>query len=158
MESRKFFIGGRVLKTVLAVIICFTISSFLRTGIPFYSAIAAILCMQVDYQQGYVTGKNRFIGTLIGGFYAYLLIELAKFLGLEILGYPYFLLVSLFLIPVIYTNVNVKFPASSYISCVVFLSIVVAHGNDVSPLIFAINRVIDTAIGIGVSIGVNYIF
>ena len=42
-----------------------------------------------------------------------------------------------------------------YITCVVFLSVTVAHGIDVSIYEFALNRILDTLIGIVVSLGVN---
>ena len=150
------FLGMRVVKTVLAVFICFLIS-FFRSSLPFYSAIAAILCMKNDHKDSLETGKSRMIGTMIGGVYGFFAIILSKSLGIELLGYTYYFILSIFLIPIIYTNVRVKSAASTYISCVVFLSITVAHGNDVSPMLFALNRVIDTIIGIAVSIGVNII-
>ncbi len=148
------FIGMRVIKTVLAVFLCFVIS-FLRPSLPFYSAIAAILCMKPSYNDGLDTGKSRMIGTIIGGIFGFLEIVLIKKLGIPVYGLIHYFILSLFLIPIIYTNVNVKSHSSTYISCVVFLSIAVAHGNDAAPMLFALNRVIDTFIGIGVSIFVN---
>ncbi len=56
-----------------------------------------------------------------------------------------FLILSLFLIPVIYTNVTLKSAKSAisaYISCVIFLSITVRYGGDPSPMCFALNRVL----------------
>lgn len=148
--------GMRVIKTVLAVYLCFLIN-FIRDGIPFYSAIAAILCMQTDYSNSYKAGKSRTIGTFIGGVYGFLAIVFINFIGIELFTPLHFLILSLFLIPIIYTSVYLKTPSASYISCVVFLSITVAHGGDSKPVIFAINRVVDTLIGIGVSLGVNKI-
>ena len=156
-ETLFGFIGMRVVKTVLAVYLCFTISLFREASLPFYSAIAAILCMKTDHSDGLDTGKSRMIGTLIGGLYGFLAVILVKFLQLQLFGPIHYLILSLFLIPIIYTNVNIKSHSSTYISCVVFLSITVAHGSDVSPMLFALNRVIDTFIGIGVSVGVNRI-
>ena len=37
----------------------------------------------------------------------------------------------------------------------VFLSVTISHGADVNPYLFAINRIIDTLIGIAVSLAVN---
>lgn len=39
--------------------------------------------------------------------------------------------------------------------CVVFLCITATHGNDESPLAFAIDRIIDTAIGILIALFIN---
>lgn len=148
------FIGMRVLKTVLAVYICFSLE-LVKEGVAFYSSIAAILCMQQDSKNSLETAKSRMIGTLLGGVFGFLAITTVDFLNIEIFSNIHYLILSLFLIPVIYSNVHVKSSASSYISCVVFLSITVNHGGDIAPMNFAINRVVDTLIGIIVSLGVN---
>lgn len=146
--------GMRVIKTVLAVNICFLIS-FFRDTIPFYSAIASILSMQNNPDDGWNIGRNRMIGTLIGGFYGIIAILLTNKVNISLFNYIHYLILSLFLIPVIYTNVHMKSQNSVYISCVVFLSITVSHGNDAYPILFAFNRIFDTIIGIVVSIFVN---
>jgi len=157
-EDKKIkFIGMRVIKTVMAVYVCFLLSFLRQNSIPFYSAIASILCMQNDGTTSWKFGKSRIIGTLIGGIYGLFTILLVNFMELELFGYIHFLILSLFLIPIIYTNVYLKTTSSTYISCVVFLSITVSHGGDISPAFFAFNRVIDTLIGIGVSLGINLI-
>ncbi len=153
-DKKIKFPGMRVVKTVLAVYICFLIS-FLKKSLPFYSVIAAILCMQNDSKNSWEVGKNRIIGTLIGGIYGFLAIVLIKFLNIELFNYLHYLVLSLFLIPIIYSNVYLKVPNSTYISCVVFMSITVSHGGDIAPMYFALNRVIDTLIGIGVSLIIN---
>lgn len=155
-DKKIKFIGMRVVKTVIAVYICFLISIF-RDGLPFYSAIAAILSMQADTKDSLIVGKNRIKGTLIGGVYGFLAIVLINFMGVEIFGHIHYLVLSLALIPIIYTNVHLKSYTSTYISCVVFLSITVAHGGDSSPMYFTLNRVVDTLIGIGVSWFINII-
>ncbi len=155
-NKKNKFIGMRVVKTVIAVYTCFLIN-FIRNGIPFYSAIAAILCMQKDHSDSFKTGKNRMIGTLTGGFYGFLAITLVDYINVELYNYIHYLILSLFLIPIIYTNVSLKASSAAYISCVVFLSITVSHGGDIAPLFFALNRVIDTLIGIVVSIVINKI-
>ena len=155
-ETLFGFLGMRVVKTALAVFICFLIG-FIRPSLPFYSAIAAILCMKNDHKDSLETGKSRMVGTAIGGVYGFLAVVIAQFLHIELLGHLYYFMISIFIIPIIYTNIKVKSAASTYISCVVFLSISVAHGNDISPIFFAANRVIDTIIGILVSLFVNFI-
>ena len=58
--------GMRTIKTLIAVYLCFAIG-ILRGVLPFYSAIAAILCMKKDVDEGKRAGIHRSIGTLIGG-------------------------------------------------------------------------------------------
>jgi len=71
IELKKIkFPGMRVIKTVIAVYICFLLG-FIRKSLPFYSVIAAILCMQTDSKSSWQFGKSRMIGTIIGGIYEY---------------------------------------------------------------------------------------
>lgn len=44
---------------------------------------------------------------------------------------------------------------AAYFSCVVFLSIVMVHIGDSNPYHFVLNRVVDTLIGIAVSMLIN---
>ncbi|WP_200804865.1 FUSC family protein [Anaerosalibacter sp. Marseille-P3206] len=148
------FLGMRVIKTVIAVYLCFLIS-FIRKTSPFYSAIASILCMQNSHDNSFKVGKNRMIGTIIGGLYGLLVIVGIDYINVELFSPIYYLILSLFLIPIIYTNVYCKTASSTYISCVVFLSITVSHIGDASPTIFALNRIIDTLIGILISLLIN---
>lgn len=150
------FLGMRVVKTVIAVYICFLIN-FIRKGLPFYSAIAAILCMQNDNTSSFEAGKSRMIGTLIGGIYGFLAIILIDCINIELFNYIHYLILSLLLIPIVYTNVFLKVNSSTYISCVVFLSITISHGGDIAPMYFTLNRVIDTLIGIVISLIINMI-
>ena len=66
-----------------------------------------------------------------------------------------YLLVSLMVIVLIYITVLLRETSASYITCVVFMSVAVSHGMDVNPYLFAFNRILDTLIGIGVSLAVN---
>lgn len=151
-------IGLRILKSAVAVFLCFVIY-LLRgcRGVPFYSAIAAILCMQPYVANSLKVALNRTIGTLIGGALGLpiLLLEL-RFFPAENSVLKY-LLVSAMVIPLIYLTLLVKKPSASYITCVVFLSVTVSHVTDPNPYLFAINRMLDTLIGIFVSLGVNSI-
>lgn len=65
------------------------------------------------------------------------------------------ILVSSFIILVLYTTVLLKKSHASYFSCVVFLSIVVNRIGDMNPYLFVWNRFLDTMIGIFVGIFVN---
>lgn len=155
-DKKRRFIGLRVIKTVISVYVCFLIS-FVRNGIPFYSAIAAVLCMKSDYTNSLKVGKSRMIGTLIGGIYGFLAIIFIEYVNIKLFVYIHYLILSLFLIPIIYTNVFLKVSSSTYISCVVFFSITASSGRNMGPMYFTLNRMIDTLIGIVVSIVINLI-
>lgn len=149
-------IGMRIIKTAVAVFLCFLID-LLRNhqGVPFYSAIAAILCMQPDVPNSVKVALNRSAGTFLGGL-AGMLVLLAERAWLpKDMPVLQYLVVSLCIIMLIYLTVLLKKSSASYITCVVFLSVTISHGADVSPYLFAVNRILDTLIGIGVSLAVN---
>ena len=60
-------IGMRIFKTMVAVLICLGLSLFRgEHSIPFYSAIATILCMQPYVGNSVKVALNRVVGTMIG--------------------------------------------------------------------------------------------
>ena len=66
-----------------------------------------------------------------------------------------YLAISLGLIPLMYLTVALERTPATYITCVVYLSVVVSHGADQAPVAFALGRVVDTLLGIFLSLGVN---
>lgn len=148
-------IGKRILKSSLAVFCCFLISFFRQSeGIVFYSCIAAVLCIQQDVTNSKKVGFNRIKGTLLGGLAGMLLLYIERSLMLDNLFIRY-TIISIMITPIIYLSVLFKMTSASYISCVVFLSIVISHAADVNPLLFASNRMFDTLIGIFVALIIN---
>lgn len=148
-------IGMRIIKSAVAVFLCFGVYLLRGQGMPFYSAIAAVLCMQPYVSNSIKVALNRTVGTLIGGVFgmAVLLFEQSCLpRDLPVLQYA---VISLVIIPLIYVTLLVKKSTASYITCVVFMSITVSHGADVNPYLFAVDRMVDTLIGIAVSLGVN---
>ncbi len=148
-------IGMRIIKSSVAVFFCFLIYMLRGDGIPFYSAIAAVLCMQPYVSHSWRVALNRTVGSLIGGTAGMLVMLIEKeFIPPQ---YPLlkYLLISAVIIPLIYSTVLLKKPSAAYIACVVFMSITVSHGLDANPYLFALNRILDTLIGIFVSLGVN---
>lgn len=148
-------IGMRIIKSAVAVFICFLIYLVRGTGMPFYSAIAAILCMQQGMESTKQVGLNRTVGTLIGGAFGVIVLLLERRFIPETMPQLRYLLTSVAIIPLIYTTILLERQTASYISCVVFLSVAINHGDDVVPYAFTINRIIDTLIGIFVALGVN---
>lgn len=148
-------IGQRIIKSAAAVFLCFMIDMLRGDGIPFYSAIAAILCMQRDLSDSRAKGKSRMIATFIGGIAGMGMLYITKLISIDVnTGYHY-ALIAFALIPLIYCTVLMKQPDCTYLSCVVFLCICISHGNDENPFLFAFNRMLDTWIGILVALGVN---
>lgn len=156
---RRFPIPGqRILRSACAVGLCFGIY-FLRgqKGIPFYSALAVLQCMQPYHENTLAVAKRRTIGTFMGAFWG-LIIILLEIYGFE--GKLYgtaavYLLIACFTGVVLYSTVILKITDTAYFSCVVFLSITVMHIKDADPYLFVLNRIVDTLIGVVLALLVN---
>lgn len=155
----KIKVGLRIIKTSIAAFLCFVLSYFRGIYNPFYSVISAILCMQKDIRISKDVSINRIIGTLIGGIYGLLILLAFNYLPLDIHKLIEYFISSLALIPLIFITVKIKRPDATELACVVFLSIVISYRGDTanSALLYAVNRMIDTTIGIMVSLFVNWI-
>lgn len=138
-------IGARNLKTAISVFICIIICDILKQPYPFYACIAAVICTQNSVENSFITGKNRVIGTIVGGIVGYLLSVLFG-------NTP--AICALGIVLVIYICNLLDKKGSVVISCIVLIAIMV-NLKDVTAFEYAVLRVIDTIIGIIVSILVN---
>lgn len=151
-------IGLRIIKSAVAVALCFFIS-FLRgeAGIVFYSQLAALWCIQMYVGNTKENAIQRLIGTIVGAVYGlfFVLVEKEWQVTGDMYALCHGLFVTVMIIVVLYTTVVMNKKQASYFSCVVFLSIVVNHIGDLNPYLFVWNRFLDTVIGIVIGIGVN---
>lgn len=158
MKTRSHLppVGNRIIKSAAGVLLCWCVYLLRgRSGIPFYSMLAALWCIQPYITKTMSMALQRTIGTFIGAVFGLITIVLEIY-AFNIYDQPLgFLIVALMIIPVIYTTVLIKRPNASYFSCVVYLSITVIHMTDENPFIFVLNRVLDTFIGIAVGMIVN---
>ena len=143
---------------MIAVWLCFGVY-FLRgrTGIPFYSVIAALQCMQPYNRDMGKVAQKRVVGTLIGAGWglAVLLLELELLYEGVPDELPHYLLLGLFTGVVLYSAVLLRVREAAYFSVVVFLSVAVNHIGDANPYLFAFRRLLDTVIGVLVAEFVN---
>ena len=148
--------GLRIIKTFIAVTLAMIISHYRPgEGLPFYSAIAAIICLKSDVEGSRDIGKNRVIGTMLGGLCGliYLLIVPANVLpaALE------YILISFLSSIIIWVMSMANKPKAISIMAIVFLSITINHGKEAElPFLFAFNRTFDTMIGVISAIIVNW--
>ena len=149
-------IGMRIIKSALGVLICFAIY-FMRgkQGAPFYSALAVLWCIQNQTKNTVQNALQRTVGTGIGAAYGLIYILIKQRVPQLGDSFLHYCIISIALIPIIYTTVVIKQKKASYFSCVVFLSIVVNHLLDENPYIFVANRSLDTLIGIFVGLVLN---
>lgn len=149
----------RMVKSSLAVFICLVISSFLpgtSATKGFYMAIAAVLCIQPDMHNSIKKGMQRLLGTALGAMMGFLTMLLVNSWP----GMPQWLrfaIFSLFVLLCIYVNILIKSPDSSYITTVIYLSIVLAHFAKDDLLGYVSYRFLETTLGILVAIAINLI-
>ncbi|MCM1061302.1 MAG: HAD hydrolase family protein [Eubacterium sp.] len=152
-------IGARIIKSSAGVALCMAMY-FIRSmtplggGMPFYSALAVLWCMQPYAETTKTMAKQRATGTLIGAAYglAFLLIvRTANITDIMVI----YLFASVIIVPIIYTTVLLNRKNASFFSCVVFLSIAITHSFDSDPYLFVFNRVLDTFVGILAGILLN---
>ena len=150
--------GQRIIRSMVAMWICMLIYYLRgRDGLPFLSVIAALQCIQPYSENSLVMGRKRIIGTLIGAVWGTAVLYF-EFLATGNAGLEemlHFLLMGAVAGAVIYSTVLLKMPENAYFSTVVFLSIVMNHATDTAPVIYVIDRVIDTTVGVFVGFFVN---
>lgn len=150
--------GQRIFRSVLAIWLCFLIYLLRgRTGMPFYSAIAALQCLQPNTRAMRPVARRRVIGTFVGAFWGLIALLLETELISD--GMPdygvHVLLIGLFAGLVLYFTVLLKISDAAYFSTVVMLSITVNHIGDANPYLFVLHRVVDTLIGVVVAELIN---
>lgn len=120
LPMRKIYlpkIGARIIKSGVAVLLCFLIYQInCRSGILFYIALAALQCMQPDRISSKSIAKQRICGTFIGALYGLLTILLQyKFLLPLQLPYAcYCAVVALCVMASLYTAVVLKLQSAAY--------------------------------------------
>ena len=147
-------VGMRMVKTALAVAICFFLYVLRgEEGVPIFSTIAAIICMQPYAENSIQVSINRIIGTLLGAVFALLVLYLIQYIPYQVRILRY-LVISFAVIPVMYVTVLLKRTGASALAGIVLLSVCLSNVG-YTPLEGAINRSVETIIGILVSLGVN---
>ena len=155
-EHYHIHIGMRIIKTALAVFIC-GLLGVLRGEMTFFAMIAAVMCVQKSTEMTLKNSFNRFVGTAIGGVYGVALLFLETQIHMQRWMPLYIFVCSFMMIPIIVTALALHKPTVAGFSCIVFLSISVYHVGDASPYTYALNRLLDTTIGIIVALLVNLV-
>lgn len=145
-------IGMRNIKTTLSVFLCLLLFEIINRENSIFACIAAVICLQNTIDDSMKTGRARVIGTIIGGVVgAMVLFIVNTFFDNRIL---------IFIIPIgimilIKICVSINMRQSVVICCVVYLSVMITKNHDSGYLLYTINRVVDTSIGILIALLVN---
>lgn len=157
--SKLPIVGLRTIKTALSVVIClvlyeFVINKFSASQDALTACIAAVISMKDTIENSVKYGSFRLIGTGIGG--AIGIVSL--WVSIHIFHDNFRLLFTAAgIILVIYICNLIEKNEAVTIACVVYLIIMVS--SDVgNPYMYALYRILDTAIGIIVSVAVNKYF
>ncbi|MBO4872284.1 MAG: HAD hydrolase family protein [Lachnospiraceae bacterium] len=150
--------GQRIIRSAVAVAVCI-VFYLLRPweGIPFYSATAAMQCIQPYTKDMKKVARKRILGTIVGASCGLLLLLLESWLIDDVASHTtlHYLMVPLFLILTLYLTVVFGIQELAYFSGAVFLALTINHFTDENAFLFALNRLLDTVIGILVGSVVN---
>ena len=145
-------IGYRNLKTALAVSLCMILFELMGNDNPFYACIASVICMKDTVENTFKMGKNRLIGTLLGGLLGVVFIFIID--NILFLKSIKSLISGVGIVIAIYLCNLIKKPGAVTICCIVFIGIMVNYDGP-SSYSYAIYRSIDTSIGIIITIFIN---
>ena len=148
-------IGMRIIKTAIAVFLCLLIDYLRGAAMPIFAPLAAILSMQRDAHESLTVAVHRVSGTVLGGLYGLGILSFITHVLIDPHPFLQYFLIALFIIPLIYLTVLIKEPSATYISCVLYIVIVIPNIAMIPPHLFAFHRTMDTIIGILVSLLVN---
>jgi len=156
-SMKKIRVGQRIIKTCISVFLCMVVTHLLGCN-PFYAVITAVLCMQKDLETSKVFSTNRIIGTLAGGVMGLITVIVRDYLNIpEHSIFIDYIFYSIAIVPLILWTVNKQFKGASFVSTVVYFSIVLLNVADRTPFTAVFYRVVETLIGIMISLGVNAI-
>lgn len=149
--------GMRVIKTVLAIVICLLIEYWRGSSMPYHACIAAIVCMQPTLKSAFNTAFDRTLGTIIAGIYSYLLaILLINSLAVHPSSILYYLLIGVLTFPLMAIMLRIKKSGALAITVIVYLIIMLSI-FDTDPLLYTLERVSATLIGIVIALFVNWL-
>lgn len=137
-------IGWRIIKTGIAVALCIWVAQTLKFEYPFYSAIAAVIAMQATIEDSLKAGIHRMQGTIVGALTGFLF-------ALVMVHNPWW--TGLGLIVTLSILKYMKWHEAMNIAGIVFIAISVNLTG--KPLDYAVNRIVDTTLGIVVAYLVN---
>ena len=143
-------IGLRNLKTAISTTLCAVLYVLINRN-PTFACIGAVFGMDSSIENSWKTGGNRLVGTVIGGFIGMGLF----FLNLQIPGklWEIFLLFAGIII-LIYISLLFRFPGAVPAGAVVFYIVMLNTTAD-QYVSYAFNRMLDTGVGVMMSIGIN---
>ena len=145
-------IGMRNIKTSTSVFICLLLFQLLNRDNAIQACIAAVICMQNTIVDSFKRGADRVKGTIIGGIGGAIVLFFVTTFGHENL---LIFIIPLGIIILIEICVTIDMKQSVVICCVVYLGILISKEHEGGYIFYTLNRVIDTTVGIMITLLVN---
>ncbi len=140
------------------MLLCLLINLLIAREKSFYTAIAAIICMQPTTSKSYQVGRGRIIGTVLGAAVGFIVLELVAFMSFYE-QWGYILVVPVSIAVIIYLFNVLGQTDGLVIACVVFSSIALDFDRQIGDTIwYVVNRVVETGVGVSVAMLVNHFF
>ncbi|WP_313340486.1 aromatic acid exporter family protein [Sedimentibacter sp.] len=145
-------IGMRNIKTSTSVFLCLLLFELFNRENALMACVAAVICMQNTIVDSFRKGTERIIGTIIGGIAGALVLFIISTFGREN--------ILIFIIPIgiiILIEICVSFGLknSVVICCVVYLGLLTSREHEGGYILYTINRILDTSVGIVIALLVN---
>ena len=152
------FPGLRIIKTTLAVFICLMLYLLMpETSNVLTASIATIIATKSSIKHSYLADFIRLQSTFVGAIFGLIILQLKEVSNLEYNTLPYNLLLSFFVLLVIWISVSFLRSEGAILGSIVLLAIAIGPILDMSPFQAAVSRFLDTLIGVIVALLVNRI-
>lgn len=154
ISSKKIFgIGLRNIKTAISATLCAIIYQCINRN-PTFACIGAVFGMDNSVPSSLKTGGNRLIGTMIGGIIGMLFYSLSLMMSYKFI--THIVLIFVGIIFLIYMSQLLNCANAIQAGSVVFFIVMLNTPED-QYFMYAINRIIDTAFGVTMSIVINWL-
>lgn len=148
MSRPHYHIGLRTVKTGAAVVLALMLDSLRGAdSLPIFAAIGAIVVMSRTLADSITAATTQLAGTVCGA--------VAGCLFVLLLPNDRMLAVGLGLILLIPICHPLRIGFAVPLTCIVFVSICLYNPANGSPVLYAVNRFLDTSIGLAVGFAVN---
>ncbi len=152
------FPGLRILKTSLVVFLCLMVYLLLPKHFNAMTAtIAGIIALKGTVRDSLLAGFTRLQSTFVGAVFGLIILEVRQLLDLEFGSLLYYLLLSFFVLLVIWISVSFLRSEGAILGGVVLLVIAIGPIHSMTPLEAATTRFLDTLIGIVIALLVNIV-
>ena len=146
LTLEKIHIGRRTIKTVAAVVIAMLVAEYFGTTSSrlIFAMMGAMEAVRPTFKESVEAVLSQFIGIVVGALAAVLL---------HTLPIPYIVSAGIGILIVIVFYNMLKLTYSPSLAC--FIVVMVCTTSDVNPLLYALGRIWDSAIGLGVGMLIN---